>query len=130
MKSYSNISLVENHTIIKKILVSCLLSFVLCSKTIAMSFPDNQKNKKAPCQTFLWVQLGTTWRKVRDSNPRMLAHQRFSRPPLSTAQPTFRIEIAEKSAIFYSVLRFYKFRPLDLQFVEKFVEFTTLANGL
>ena len=28
------------------------------------------------------------WRRVRDSNPRKLALQRFSRPPLSTAQPT------------------------------------------
>ena len=42
------------------------------------------------------------WRKVRDSNPRMLAHQRFSRPPRSTAPPTFRIEIAGKNRqIFY-----------------------------
>ena len=41
------------------------------------------------------------WRKVRDSNPRMLAHQRFSRPPRSTAPPTFRIEIAEKSRQFF-----------------------------
>ena len=72
MKSYSNISLVENHTIIKKILVSCLLSFVLCSKTIAMSFPDNQKNKKAPCQTFLWVQLGTAWRREWDHSQQLL----------------------------------------------------------
>ena len=36
------------------------------------------------------------WRKVRDSDPRRLAPQRFSRPPHSTALPTFRIEIAEK----------------------------------
>ena len=29
----------------------------------------------------------TNWRRGRDSNPRTLASQRFSRPPLSTAQP-------------------------------------------
>ena len=28
------------------------------------------------------------WPGDRDSNPRMLSHQRFSRPPLSTAQPS------------------------------------------
>ena len=41
------------------------------------------------------------WRKARDSNPRILAHQRFSRPPLSTAQPAFRNEkiIAYRAAI-------------------------------
>ena len=30
------------------------------------------------------------WRRVRDSNPRTLASQRFSRPPLSTTQPTLQ----------------------------------------
>ena len=40
------------------------------------------------------------WRKVRDSDPRRLAPQRFSRPPHSTALPTFRIEIAEKNGNF------------------------------
>jgi site-specific DNA recombinase len=30
------------------------------------------------------------WRRGRDSNPRTLAGQRFSRPPLSTAQPPLR----------------------------------------
>ncbi|HIY78484.1 MAG TPA: hypothetical protein H9728_05520, partial [Candidatus Borkfalkia excrementavium] len=64
------------------------------------------------------------------SNPRTLAGLQFSRLVPSTSLPTFRVKIAEKSAIFYSVLRFYKFRPLDLQFVEKFVEFTVFANGL
>ena len=33
------------------------------------------------------------WRRVRDSNPRKLALQRFSRPPLSTAQPTLHIKL-------------------------------------
>ena len=31
------------------------------------------------------------WRKERDSNPRRLSPQRFSRPPRSTAPPSFRI---------------------------------------
>src|SRR5690606_18915399 len=30
------------------------------------------------------------WRRGRDSNPRKVALQRFSRPPLSTAQPPLR----------------------------------------
>ena len=37
------------------------------------------------------VRIVITWRRVRDSNPRKLALQRFSRPPLSTAQPTLQI---------------------------------------
>ena len=35
------------------------------------------------------VRIVITWRKVRDSNPRQLSLRRFSRPLLSTAQPTF-----------------------------------------
>lgn len=76
----------------------------------------------------------SSWRKVRDSNPRTLAGLQFSRLAPSTSLPTFRVKIAEKSAIFYSVLRFYKFRPLDLQldlqFVEKFVEFAAFMDSL
>ena len=34
--------------------------------------------------------MHSIWRRVRDSNPRKLSLQRFSRPPLSTAQPTLR----------------------------------------
>ena len=34
------------------------------------------------------VRIAHNWRRDRDSNPRMLSHQRFSRPPLSTAQPS------------------------------------------
>ena len=30
------------------------------------------------------------WRRARDSNPRRVAPQRFSRPPLSTTQPALR----------------------------------------
>ena len=45
--------------------------------------PSPDKQKKATGVAFLW-------RKARDSNPRILSHQRFSRPPLSTAQPAFR----------------------------------------
>ena len=32
------------------------------------------------------------WRKERDSNPRSLAAQRFSRPPQSTTLPSFRTQ--------------------------------------
>ena len=31
------------------------------------------------------------WRRARDSNPRSLSTQRFSRPPLSTTQPALQI---------------------------------------
>ena len=31
------------------------------------------------------------WRREWDSNPRMLSHRRFSRPVLSTAQPSLRV---------------------------------------
>ena len=30
------------------------------------------------------------WRRARDSNPRTVSRQRFSRPPLSTTQPALR----------------------------------------
>ena len=36
------------------------------------------------------------WRKERDSNPRRLSPQRFSRPPRSTAPPSFRKSAARK----------------------------------
>lgn len=70
------------------------------------------------------------WRKVRDLNPRTLAGLQFSRLVPSTSLPTFRVKIADFSAIFYSVLRFYKFWPLDLQFVEKFVEILVATDDL
>ena len=41
-------------------------------------------NKKCPFRGFLF------WRRERDSNPRRLAPQRFSRPPHSTALPSLR----------------------------------------
>ena len=50
---------------------------------IVRGFCPCRINKKATGVAFLW-------RKARDSNPRILSHQRFSRPPLSTAQPAFR----------------------------------------
>ena len=53
-----------------------------CS-ALGISKTSPSKRKKNPCRFFLW-------RKARDSNPRILSHQRFSRPPLSTAQPAFR----------------------------------------
>ena len=61
---------------------------IACSPGDERSAPGISKTspskiKKSPCRFFLW-------RKARDSNPRILSHQRFSRPPLSTAQPAFR----------------------------------------
>ena len=61
---------------------------IACSPGDERSAPGISKTspskiKKNPCRFFLW-------RKARDSNPRILSHQRFSRPPLSTAQPAFR----------------------------------------
>ena len=32
------------------------------------------------------------WRRERDSNPRIVAHQRFSRPPHSTALPSLLVK--------------------------------------
>ena len=63
-------------------------STIACSPGDERSAPGISKTspskiKKNPCRFFLW-------RKARDSNPRILSHQRFSRPPLSTAQPAFR----------------------------------------
>ena len=48
--------------------------------------PTHLKNKKrAPLGTlFLY------WRRARDSNPRTVSRQRFSRPPLSTTQPALQ----------------------------------------
>ena len=36
------------------------------------------------------IGFGRYWRRGWDSNPRILADQRFSRPPLSTTQPPLR----------------------------------------
>ena len=46
------------------------------------------------------------WRKERDSNPRRLSPQRFSRPPRSTAPPSFRIG-RRKRQPFFVVFRRY-----------------------
>ena len=40
------------------------------------------------------------WRKERDSNPRRLSPQRFSRPPRSTAPPSFRIGRLKRQPFF------------------------------
>ncbi len=43
----------------------------------------------------LW---GAVWRKGWDSNPRMLAHRRFSRPVQSTTLPPFRVRSGQDTA--------------------------------
>ncbi len=42
-------------------------------------------------KTSPYAKLVKFWRRDRDSNPRTLSGQRFSRPPLSTAQPSLHI---------------------------------------
>ena len=46
------------------------------------------------------------WRKERDSNPRRLSPQRFSRPPRSTAPPSFRIGRLKRQPFFVVFRRF------------------------
>ena len=46
------------------------------------------------------VLSGKKWPGDRDSNPRMLSHQRFSRPPLSTAQPSPDNTIKKSYSVF------------------------------
>jgi predicted MPP superfamily phosphohydrolase len=62
---------------------------------IHLNFLDNSTRKKfydeiltASCDALLIS--GDIWRRGRDSNPGKVALQRFSRPPLSTAQPPLR----------------------------------------
>src|SRR5690554_2056695 len=45
------------------------------------------KNKKGPCKPLIYKDLHSS-RRERDSNPRKLALQRFSRPPQSTTLPS------------------------------------------
>lgn len=45
---------------------------------------------KNSLQSSLYAPLKSDWRKERDSNPRTLADQRFSRPPRSTTLPSLR----------------------------------------
>ena len=89
----------------------CLNFCANCSLPLA-SPPSNPsqysvhspQKKRAMLPSFLW-------RRERDSNPRIVAHQRFSRPPHSTALPSFHVEITENRQ-FYSVLRFPSFNRL------------------
>ena len=47
------------------------------------------------------------WRRDRDSNPRRVAPQRFSRPPLSTTQPSLRdCLFSKKAGVFYQFFTF------------------------
>ena len=55
--------------------------------------PPPKKYKNNLNRTFMGFDLGYTWRRERDSNPRTVARQRFSRPPHSTALPSLRVGI-------------------------------------
>ena len=63
------------------------------------SNPAHAKNKRARCALYFW-------RKERDSNPRRLSPQRFSRPPRSTAPPSFRIGRPKGQPFFVVFRRF------------------------
>ena len=53
-------------------------------------------SRGAPSATWVLPQMSkffsrcSIWRREWDSNPRMLSHRRFSRPVLSTTQPSLR----------------------------------------
>ena len=53
---------------------------------------SRQKNKKTVSNRLPFFVSKSLWRKERDSNPRSLAAQRFSRPPQSTTLPSFRAQ--------------------------------------
>ncbi len=61
------------------------------------SLPHHQNKKGGTRPPFLF------WRRGRDSNPRTVAGQRFSRPPLSTTQPPLRNSIVNLSHRFLPV---------------------------
>ena len=63
------------------------------------------KNKKA----LKLLVLRLFWRKVRDSNPGMVAHCRFSRPVPSTPRPTFQLLNIVKPDKLNNVFRFSSF---------------------
>ena len=74
------------------------------------------------------------WRKERDSNPRRLSPQRFSRPPRSTAPPSFRIGRLKWQPFFVVFRRFlayssaalaYKLRSQAAPHIQ-----STLLNGV
>jgi hypothetical protein len=46
---------------------------------------------KKRCITIMLRSITSNWRTVRDSNPRKVALRRFSKPVLSTTQPTVLI---------------------------------------
>ena len=73
------------------------------------------------------------WRKERDSNPRRLSPQRFSRPPRSTAPPSFRIGRRKRQPFFVVFRRYlayssaapaYKLRSQAAPHIQ-----STLLNG-
>ncbi len=70
-----------------------------CSKKII----NNMPNKKIH-RNFQWI----FWRRERDSNPRYLSVQRFSRPPQSTTLPSLQarcknIRFFQTSKLFFAI---------------------------
>ena len=61
-------------------------------------------------KSILHILMSSIQRKERDSNPRTLAGQRFSRPPHSTALPSFLLSdnILHNNMLVYLDLQIYK----------------------
>ena len=68
------------------------------------------KNKKSRSSSDSLFAL-PPWRRGRDSNPRTLAGQRFSRPPLSTTQPP--LQKYDDIISYYSQLRHTRYHRRD-----------------
>jgi hypothetical protein len=66
-----------------------MLSTFLLAGTIGLE-PILYATKKR-CITIMLRSITSNWRTVRDSNPRKVALRRFSKPVLSTTQPTVLI---------------------------------------
>ena len=71
-----------------------ILSNIIASM-YSIDYLSENKKPSTHCVRIVFV-----WRRDRDSNPRKLSLQRFSRPPLSTAQPSLHNKI-----IYVSILR-------------------------
>ena len=81
---------------------ACWPLFCFCSVAGACSQENATKTK----QVTDFSHLSALWRRERDSNPRSLAAQRFSRPPQSTTLPSLQ---AQKYALFFNLQNFLHF---------------------
>ncbi len=98
---------------------------LVLNKWLAKNFKNKEPNLP------IRVGLGSSWRRVRDSNPRKLALQRFSRPPLSTAQPTLHFSHRFLNAFyihFQQSLFYYIFVKISNVFHYYFAKSSYLIN--